>query len=191
MATAILPIESAGEQTVPDDVLYEVIDGQIVELPPMGTRQEITAGVLHLCLGQFVETQKLGRAVMETLFDLTNQVGRKRRPDVAFVSQQRWPRSKPIPETDGWQVVPNLAVEVTSRTNPWDEVMEKVKEYFQVGVERVWVVSPRQLQVHVFETAHTVRIVTLDDDLTDEQLLPGFRLPLRELFECASPNESQ
>ena len=184
MATGISTIETAVQPT--DDVLYEVVDGQIVELPPMGTRQEITAGVLHVRLGHFVDSNKLGRAVMETLFDFTAQVGRKRRPDVAFVSQQRWPLSQTIPDTDGWPVVPNLAVEVVSRSNSWEEVMDKLQEYFEAGVERVWVVSPAHQQIHVFQTPTSVRILTLPDDLTDEQLLPGFRLPLRELFEHVS-----
>lgn len=166
-----------------DEVLYEVIDGQVVETLPMGIRQEIVAGILYGRLLQVVDGHSLGRAVMETLFDFEERLGRKRRPDVAFVSETRWPRNKTIPDSEAWAVVPNLAVEVVSRTNSWETVMEKIDEFFQVGVERVWVVSPPRRQVHVYETATSVRILTHADNLTDDQLLPGFRLPLRELFE--------
>lgn len=185
MATKLSTVKTPVKQ-LPDDVLYEVVDGRIVELPPKGTRQEVTIGELFFRLGLFVDKKKLGRAVALTLFDLTEQIGRKRRPDVAFVANQRWPLSKPIPDTDGWQVVPNLAVEVVSRTNSWEEVMDKVQEYFLVGIERVWVVSAVHRQVHVYNSPTTVSILTVDDNLEDESLLPGFRLPLNELFEVNS-----
>jgi Uma2 family endonuclease len=177
MATGLLP-----STVFPDPLLYEVVDGRIVELPPMGTRQEITAGILYARLAQFVDTNGIGIAVVEALFDLTEQVGRKRRPDVAFVSAQRWPLSQPVPDVDGWPVVPDLAVELVSRSNTWDEVMEKLHEYFKAGVQRVWVVSPSYKQVHMYRSVTDVRILATPDDLTDEVLFPGFRLPLRELF---------
>jgi Uma2 family endonuclease len=190
MATGIPTMESTEprevpDHVIPDDVLYEVIDGQIVELPPMGTRQEVTAGILQIKLGYFTDTNGLGRTVMETLFDFTEQVGRKRRPDVAFVDRERWPKSKPIPESDGWEVVPNLAVEVVSPSNAWEDVLEKIHEYFHVGAERVWVITASRRQVHVFHSPTSVRILAKDDVLTDDALFPGFRLPLADLFEAA------
>ncbi len=113
------------------EVLYEVIDGQVVELPPMGSLQEFTANFLHIKLGSFALDRKLGHGLMEVLFDLTEQVGRKRRPDVAFLSAERWPLSKPVPESDGIKAVPNLAVEIISPSNTWEEIREKTKEYFR------------------------------------------------------------
>ena len=50
------------------------------------------------------------------LFDLT-PVQRQRRPDVAFVSYNRWPRQRRVPRTEAWEVVPNLVVEVVSPTD--------------------------------------------------------------------------
>ncbi len=186
MATNTADVGEVENQIVSDDALYEVIDGRIVELPPMGTDQEVTAGILHIRLGSHVDATKAGRAVMETLFDFTEQVGRKRRPDVAFVSTQRWPRSKPVGAGDGWPVVPNLAVEVISPSNSWDEVIAKIHEYFQVGVERVWVVTTSKKQVHIYESPTSVRILSADKELTDEDLLPGFKLALADLFEMVA-----
>ncbi len=51
-------------------------------------------------------------------------VNKQRRPDVSFVSYQRWPKTEPVPETKAWEVVPNLAVEVVSRTETMFEVLE-------------------------------------------------------------------
>jgi len=177
---------SADDSLAPDglsDCLYEVIDGQIVELPPMGNQQEITANILHIELAIQIRAKRIGHAVMEMLFDFTQQVGKKRRPDVAFVSSQKWPYTKPIDAGDGWKVVPNLAVEVISPSNTWDDVNDKIEEYFHVGVERVWVVSTNKKQVHVYTSPTEVRILAGDDVLTDEQLLPEFKLTLPTLFE--------
>ena len=126
---------------------------------------------------------------MEVLFDLTEQVGHKRRPDVAFLSAERWPLVKPIPETDGIKAVPNLAVEIVSPNNSWEEVREKTKEYFRAGVERVWVISAKQREVHVYDGPISVRLLVESDALTDDRLLPGFRLALGELFALAGAPE--
>jgi len=60
------------------------------------------------------------------LFDLGATIQRKRRPDVAFVSYDRWPQQQRVPHTEAWEVVPNLAVEVVSRTDRADDLMNKV-----------------------------------------------------------------
>jgi Uma2 family endonuclease len=165
------------------DVLYEVVDGKIVEPPSMGTEQEVTAGILHGRLCQYADTTKLGRAVVETLFDFTKHTDRKRRPDVAYVASDRWPRSKPVGKEDGWPVIPNLTIEVISPSNSWDEILDRIHEYFHVGVQRVWIVSTSKKQVHVYTSPTEVRILSQPDELSDEDLLPGFRLGLTDLFE--------
>ena len=167
---------------VDSDILYEVVNGEIVELPPMGIYETWLASLLHVQLHNFA-AKKYGRAVMEPLFDFTKTLGKKRRPDVAFVSYNRWPREKQVPRTEAWDVVPNLAVEVVSSSNTADDVVDKLAEYFQVGVERVWVVYPSQRQVYVYASPTDVKVVTEDEELSDEVLLPGFRLALTALFD--------
>lgn len=161
--------------------LYEVIDGVVREQPLMGSLQEFMANFLHLKIGYFALEHKLGHGLTEVLFDLTEQIGRKRRPDVAFVSSQRWPLNKPVPESDGFQCVPNLAVEIVSANNSWDEIRGKTRDYFRAGVERVWVISANQREAHVFHSPVDVTILSEQNSLSDP-LLPGFSLPLSELF---------
>ena len=128
---------------------------------------------------------------METLFDFTEQVGHKRRPDLAFVSKDRWPLTREPPDRDGWPVVPNLAIEVVSRSNLWEDGWEKIGEYFQVGVERVWAIGLKAKQIHVYDSPSCVRILGVNDVLTDESLLPGFRLQLHDLFLPATAEASE
>jgi Uma2 family endonuclease len=183
------PVNQVEVQTADEDVLYEVVDNQIVELPPMGAYEVRLATLLAARLEIFVQQHQLGRAVQEMLFDLRVRAGRKRRPDVAFVSFERWPQHRRIPRIDAWEVVPNLAVEVVSRTDSVDSLVDKVAEYFHAGVERVWVVFPSQEQVYVYDSPTNVRILTRTDELSGEPILPNFRLPLTELFEDAEPVE--
>ena len=107
----------------------------------------------------------------------------QRRPEVAYVSYERWPRQRRVPRTQAWAVVPDLAVEVISPSNTFGEVLGKVQEYFQAGVQAVWVVAPPQQQVYVYQSPSLIQVVTLQEALTGEPFLPGFRLTLAELFD--------
>jgi len=182
MATVIADPTKA-DTALPDDALYEVVDGVIVEHGPMGTYQELIAGVLFAALFTYGRTSGRGRATVETLFDLTQQIGRKRRPDVAFVLTETRSLSEPVDEDGCWNIVPDLAVEITSPTNSFHEITEKISEYFEVGSKQVWVVNPSQRNVYVYESETTVRILQLGDTLTAETLLPGFEITLHDLFE--------
>jgi Uma2 family endonuclease len=173
------------ETVLPQDdaILYEVVDGKLVELGPMGAHEIWLATELVVYLRNFARQHRLGRAVQEMLFDFTTMVQRKRRPDVAFVSYERWPRQRPVPRTEAWDVVPNLVVEVVSPSDKGSDILDKIAEYFRIGVECVWVIFTSQEQVYIYESPTQVRILTRADELYGEPVLPHFRLPLATLFQ--------
>jgi Uma2 family endonuclease len=183
------PVNQGVVQTPDEEVLYEVVDDQVVELAPMGAYEVRLATLLTARIETFAQQHQLGRAMQEMLFDLTVATGRKRRPDVAFVSFDRWPLTRRIPRTEAWEVVPNLAVEVVSRSDSVDYIVDKVAEYFHAGVKHVWVVFPSQEQVYVYDSPSSVRILTRTDELSGDPILPHFRLPLVELFEDTAAGE--
>jgi Uma2 family endonuclease len=78
--------------------------------------------------------------------------------------------------------VPELVVEVVSPNDLAESLVVKVKEYLDGGVQMVWVVYPIPGWIHVYESLHRVRGLTVADDLDGGTVLPGFVLPLRELF---------
>jgi Uma2 family endonuclease len=172
------------------DLLYEVVHGKRVELPPMGARETHLLSNLFVALGSFVMARRFGRAEAEMLFLLDAATDLRRRPDAAFVSYERWPRERPVPATAAWQVVPNLAIEVVSPTNTALELLDKVSDYFQTGVQRVWVVFPNQELVYVYNSPTSIRVLERSGELDGEEVLPGFRLPLSDLFE-QEPAEAQ
>ena len=81
-----------------------------------------------------------------------------------------------VPRTEGWDVVPDLAVEVISESNTANAVAIKIEEYFQAGVRVVWVVLPVTKKVYVYESPTQVRILQVGDMLEGGDLLPGFQV---------------
>ena len=170
----------------PGDVLYEVVDGRIVELPPMGAYESDIANFLARLLDEHASKSRLGRAFVELLFLIDVARGLKRRPDLAFVSVARWPYGKRAPKGEAWDMVPDLAVEVVSPSDGAAEIAEKVRDYSQAGTPLVWVIYPGTRQVYVYTSVSEVRILLEPADLDGGDLLPGFRVPLNRLFEDES-----
>jgi Uma2 family endonuclease len=185
--TQALTMPSPATAAISEESLYEVVNGQRMELPPTGAFQTDLANILGGYLWSYARGQRLGRVEVEMLFLLDPTTDLQRRPDVAFVSYDRWPRSQPVPGTNAWAVVPNLAVEVVSPTNTFAEVTTKVDEYFRAGVELVWVVVPNLRQVYVYTSLTAIQVVERAGHLDGGTVLPGFHLPLTDLFEEETP----
>lgn len=163
------------------DTLYEVVDGRIVE-KLMGAFECWVAAVIFGELDRYVEQNPGGRVVPEMIFDLRPHLNRERRPDVAFVSFERWAADRGMPKSPSWPVIPDLAVEVVSPTNTADHVNDKIEEYFQVGVRLVWVVYPSHTKVYVYTSPEDVRILTPKRELDGGEVVPGFRVSVARLF---------
>jgi Uma2 family endonuclease len=196
MATVMLsspmaaPTTSVGTpEPVDDDILYEVVDNQIRELPPKWANGRYCACTVFRILSSFAWNVGLGHVENLMLYLLNPVKNQQRRPDVSFVSFGRWPRGRRIPNTTYWDVVPNLAIEVVSPSNSANEVMEKTNDYFEAGVERVWVIYPDFAMIYDYDSLTSVQILTRDQTLDGGTVLPGLQLPLTELFEDESDQE--
>ncbi|WP_435009421.1 Uma2 family endonuclease [Tundrisphaera lichenicola] len=87
------------------------------------------------------------------------------------------------PSVNAWDVVPDLAVEVVSPTNHAEEIPTKVREYFEAGVRRVWVLHLHESLVYEYDSPRAIRVLDRQDTLEGGVVLPGFRLALADLFE--------
>ncbi|MGH7129006.1 MAG: Uma2 family endonuclease, partial [Planctomycetaceae bacterium] len=103
-------------------------------------------------------------------------------PDLSFISWDRWPGVEEFRAEAAPQVVVDLAVEVISKSNTRREMEGKLREYFAAGVRLVWYVDPVPKQVRVFNSPDEWTVLTENDILSGGDVLPGFELPLRELF---------
>lgn len=170
----------AGERETP--ALYEVVNGQRKEVPRMGALAATIASFLVSHLNFFAWQHKLGFAVTEVLLQL-RPGSPQRRPDLAFIRYERWTvPPQPAEDPPAWPVVPNLAVEIVSPNNLAEEIEEKLEEYFQAGVEQVWVIYPLRRRVYAYESLTQARILTENDELDGGTMLPGFRLSIATLF---------
>jgi Uma2 family endonuclease len=163
--------------------LYEVVDGKFVEPKAMGAAQTRIAVSLCMALTSFLKETKLGAADAEMLFLLRSNPRLERRPDVSYVSFERWPAERLVPETGAWDVIPELAVEVISPSNSASEVLDKLFEYFEAGVKRIWVVYPRKRIVHDYASLDEIHVLRGEASLEGGEILPGFSIKLVDLFQ--------
>ncbi len=180
MSTVVLP-----EVELPPtngDALYEIVNGIRVELPSMGIHSTLLGLELYKLLDSFVRQHKLGWVVAEALFILRATPDLRRRPDVAFVSTDRWPLDRPIPQVGDWAVVPNLAVEVNSPHDTVKELLAKLDDYFGQGVQQVWVIAPHARKLYIYDSPTRIRVLT-DSDTLDNTVVPGVTLQVGELFQ--------
>ena len=163
-----------------DDEHFELVDGLLLE-KTMGAEEQLIDSDLLVWLSQYVREQGLGWTVMECKFALP-KVGNNRIPDLAFVSYATWPKAKRRPKGAKWAVAPDLAVEVISPSDVGKDLIAKIGEYFRAGCKAVWVVWPDAEQIHVYDSPKSVKIYGATDTLEGDPVVPGFRLPLIELF---------
>jgi Uma2 family endonuclease len=77
---------------------------------------------------------------------------------------------------------PELVAEVKSKGMSEREMQERVSQFLANGARTVWVARPAKRTVTVHRAGEPVRTLTEDDDLEDRDLLPGFRYPVRRIF---------
>ena len=159
--------------------LCELVEGVLVE-KAMGYNESTLAFVLGQFLGAFVLPRNLGLlagadGTVELRPDLV------RIPDISFTSWARFPGhrrpSSPIP-----RLVPNLVVEVLSRSNTLGEMAAKRRDYFAAGVELVWEIDPDTRTIDVYTSLTQSTTLTAADTLDGGIALPGFALPVQTLF---------
>ncbi len=163
----------------PENEGCELVEGTLVE-KAVGWQESNLGGWILTLLNNFIIPRNLGKASGEQgLVELPG--GPVRGPDVTFVSWDRLAGRRapvdPIPE-----LAPDLVVEVLSRSNTPGEMTRKRGEYFRAGVRLVWEIDPRARTVRVYtsETAYTD--LTAAETLDGGAVLPGFTLPLTDLF---------
>jgi Uma2 family endonuclease len=182
-ASGTLEWPSAPTGSVQDEPLYEVINGERMELPPMSIYAAWLASRIGFRLEGVAEPAGLGRVITEGLFVLDPVNDIRRRPDVAFVCAAKWALNRPLPESGDWEIVPDLTVEVISPNDLFEEVLAKMREYFHFGVRQVWIVTPKSQEIYVYDSPTEPRVLTSSDHLEGGTLLPGLRFLVGSLFQ--------
>ena len=177
-------LEPPPEVRLPDH--YDVVNGRVVGFPPMSGYASEVANRVRDELTYFGKTTGRGRTRNDMLFrlPLPEDQDRKREPDAAFITYERWPINRTMPyRGNPVDVVPDLVLEVASPTDAAEELHEKVKDYLRAGVRLAWLVYPRLRYLYAYSQVDSPpRFYRESDTLDGGETLPGFSVPMANLF---------
>ncbi len=163
-----------------NDGRYELVDGKVVKLAPANQQHGNIAFNISGSLFVYSRDSGIGRGGVETGYRVQQDPDTVRGPDVSFNL-----RSRQAGESASAGFVPgapDIAVEIVSPSNTAAEMERKVGEYLAAGAQRVWIVDPPSRVVVVHRADSAPVNYAGDAVITDEELLPGFSLPLPDIF---------
>ena len=167
-----------------DGYRYELVAGELRKMTPAGWEHGIIGSRLHSLLGRHVLDHDIGEMFLaETGFLLSRDPDTVRAPDIAFIHKSRLPAVPPAEAF--WPGAPDLAVEVVSPSDTLGEVDDKVKAWLDSGAKMVWVVNPKWRNVTIYQSSTDIKVLSEDDELTGEDVVPGFRCRVRDIFISA------
>lgn len=166
---------------MPGDEPWELWEGELRKVPGAGGEASELASWIATLVLLFVRPRRLGMVTgAGGTYILLHDPQTVVVPDVGYVRLDRLPegvrpkRYIPIP--------PDLAVEVRSPSDEPGEIARKVDLYRRAGVPLVWWVDPAHRAVTVHRHGQVVAELHEGDELDGEDVLPGFRLPVAEIF---------
>jgi Uma2 family endonuclease len=167
---------------MPDDGFrYELVRGELVKMPLACAQHGYVAMQVGGRLAQYVESNKLGTVYAAgTGFQIAFNPDTVLAPDASFLRRQR---KEGVGNMEGyWPGPPDLAVEVISPSDTYTEVEDKVHDWLDVGTLMVIVVNPRRETVTVYRSRTDIVILTKDEELDGQDVVPGWKLRLADVF---------
>lgn len=163
-----------------DDFRYELVQGRVIRMSPVGYQHGGIVMQFGARLTQHVRARKLGSVVTEVGFKLASNPDTVRAPDLAFLKRERIPT--PVPR-GFWRGVPDLAVEVLSPDDTPAEIGTKVDEYLAHDVPVVVVIDPDAETATTYRGREPAEVLGVDDELDLSEVVDGFRCRVREIFD--------
>jgi Uma2 family endonuclease len=156
--------------------------GEILLMSPTGSETGNFNSLFNGVLFVWNHQNKLGRTFdSSTGFKLPN--GATYGPDAAWIRQDRWNTLSPAEKKQFAPVVPDFIMEMRSPSDRLQPIQEKIAEFMACGCRLAWLIDPEKLQTTVYRAGGSESEVPFGDNLNGEDVLPGFRVILRELFE--------
>jgi Uma2 family endonuclease len=182
MVSTRMKVASVEElMALPTDEPWEVWEGELREVPGAGFGASALAGWICYLLLAFVKPRNLGIVTgADGSYILSHDPLTVVVPDVAFVRRDRVPgRTRP----EGYAPFPpDLAIEVRSPSDRRSDIDDKLERYRRAGVPLIWWVDPRLRRVSVYRHGVLAAEHGEGDVLDGEDILPGFTLPVSEIF---------
>ena len=172
----------------PDDLLNitdrpmpELVDGELVERE-MGQESDMIGGNCFALLWIYVRAHQLGivNGAQGSYQVFPDDPKKVRIPDVSFTRKERLTKDQ-VAKGHG-RVTPDLVVEVISPNDTATCLNDKINDFLSVGVPLIWIVCPETQTVQVHRLDGSGQRLRLGDVLDGEDILPGFRCPVADLF---------
>lgn len=163
-----------------DGYKCELVNGEI-EMSPAGffDHGDIIA-LLMSRLTVYIYEKKLGKT-FDGQSGCWMKSGNLRCADISFLSKSRIDGLHGRPK-GYFHGAPDLAVEVLSPNETAKQVAEKLADYFESGAQLVWIVNPADKTVTVYRSLVSLKVLRPGDALDGEDIVPGFSMPVVELF---------
>jgi Uma2 family endonuclease len=162
------------------DNRYELVQGELVPMSPVNLVHVRTVMNVLVPLRTFVAEHRLGIVGPEGGFVLFREPDTVLAPDIAFDRAERWPTGEA--EKHFGYFPPDLAVEVRSPSESMRSLLAKDQMYLDAGVRLVWLVDPESPTVIVLVPDADPQTLTEGDVLDGGDVVPGFRLPVADVF---------
>lgn len=161
-----------------DGYRYALIRGDLFRMPPPQSRHGRIVATLIWHVFGFVRAHQLGRVYDQSGFVLERDPDTLLGPDLSFVQTSHLPADE-----DGYpELPPDLVVEVASPSQSGPSIAVKVALYLETGVRVVWVIDPERRAVRIYHQDGSEIHLGEQDELNGGDVLPGFRLPVAEIF---------
>jgi Uma2 family endonuclease len=159
----------------------ELVEGRVVSMAPTGGEHGRVEVRFASVLDQFVSDRRLGKVLGGEVGIYTRRSpDTVRGADVLFISGERYASLRR--PTGFLDVAPDLIVEVLSPDDRVSDLLQKLREYFAIGVRLVWVADPGARVVFAYRSLTDVREFREADRLPGDDVLPGFEFPVALLF---------
>jgi len=165
----------------PADCRYDLIEGELVEMPPMaGLEHGIVGDRLASRASVYADDHDLGAgAFAETRFTIERSPDTSIGPDWAFIAKERLPHPAP----KGYAaIVPDLILEVRSPSDTAEEAEAKMQRWIRAGVRLGWELNIKDRVLTVYHPEQAPRTIDIDGVIDGEDVLPGFTFSMRRLF---------
>ncbi|MGE0598894.1 MAG: Uma2 family endonuclease [Dehalococcoidia bacterium] len=169
----------------PEGGKMELVCGKVVTHMPVSGKHGERQGIIWQALRSFALAHNEGRVTVEAGFVLQQDPDLVRAPDVALVASSSLPDGE-LPEDGFISGPPMLAVEVVSKGDTEKDVLEKVADYLDYGVTRVWAVRAKTRSVVIYYPNGEVKLVPFGGSLSSDDAgfsNEGFDLPLASIFD--------
>jgi Uma2 family endonuclease len=168
-------------QTLGDIGPCELIEGRLVKMSPTGVEHGIYESNFAVQINIFATQHNLGKVMTgEVGLYIARTPDTVRAADVLFISNET--SSKRQKKAGYLDVAPELIVEILPPDDRWSDVIQKLRDYFSIGVKLVWVANPADKTVYSYRSTTDVREFGEADALIGDDVLPGFSVPVASLF---------